>query len=633
MNKHLLTGALAMAFLCSPVRAEKNIFDFGNENDPPKTNNPPPAAPGTPPVEQPDPTPGPESVTTQPAGKQPGSNSGPVRPPTRVRVTNGGATNPPPVTVVPPARSIDVPIRPSGPVLAGPAKPGTGASAQMWANYYIQRADANVGQMGSPYQQASATSMLARIQLAVGDNAGAKQSYAAQVKRFPPEMAAAKTPIVVETLAMSGDLDGAQNALPEPQAPRNPGTPAIVTNYERDRGLAWIARARADAGDYSGALGLFSQNTGLSTTRTPVYSYVLTRCTEKGGVAAAKALIAGMPDARRADELRRMLVITLAKSGDIAGAKAVLKEINSPVSRDGARSSIIGQQAAAKDLAGARATLAELETPSYQESAIARIASEQQRAGDFKGAVATIKMIEQPARQSSQLLAIAEAQVIAKDAPAAILATLKDADADDKPRGQAVLARVKAMQGDIPGGIKIAAAIPHTEKKHEPARASALTAIAVIQAEKGDIAGAKKTADQVQLLPSDSSVRDYALRQVLVVQATHGDLAGALQAIDTLPESSRLTARGMIIQAQIKAGNFTGAHQLLASMPSKVAYCRQMASQQIQSQDAKTRGDLVAWIDGLQTPEELIAACAGAAEGLLQLKREQTYWPSFAGLQ
>ncbi len=129
------------------------------------------------------------------------------------------------------------------------------------------------------------------------------------------------------------------------------------------------------------------------------------------------------------------------------------------------------------------------------------------------------------------------------------------------------VAVLQAQGGDITAALKMADLI-----QDGPYRRSAQSAIAVVQAKSGDIAGAKKTFFEAQKTADrdrDAGDKSYAYSQIAEDQIETGDIAGAQKTLasaiknaDLVIDTSRsAVVRSQLAQAQAKSGDIIGAQK------------------------------------------------------------------------
>lgn len=248
-----------------------------------------------------------------------------------------------------------------------------------------------------------------------------------------------------------------------------------------------------------------------------------------------------------------------AKSGDITAALKIA-DIPSdyPSFKEDVLFSIARAQAQIGDIAGAQKTASLLPGSSSLQSdiAIAQVA-----ANDLAAAQETILLIggEWPRRYAVQ--ALTEALVKSGDIKTAISV----ADKDDFVLVDIV--RVQANAGDIVGARTTADMVVSDDLKD-----GALSLIAIAHANSGDIGGANKFADLIKETPSSDMSR--ARLAILKAEAQAGDLSGALISM----ESEDLTTFGdvkcegfvAIAEAQARGGDIVGAQKSLVSAQKSV---------------------------------------------------------------
>lgn len=128
------------------------------------------------------------------------------------------------------------------------------------------------------------------------------------------------------------------------------------------------------------------------------------------------------------------------------------------------------------------------------------------------------------------------------DAMATILLSNRDSDIQ---YALVTLAKIRARNGDASGALRAAEAYSNPDTRDK-----AIREIAVAQAQRGDVQGARQTAS----LLADSGP---ALQGIAVTQAEKGDLQGAHNTISSVPKPDE--ALEAIAEYQVKTGDFSGA--------------------------------------------------------------------------
>jgi tetratricopeptide (TPR) repeat protein len=189
----------------------------------------------------------------------------------------------------------------------------------------------------------------------------------------------------------------------------------------------------------------------------------------------------------------------------------------------------------AKDAARAIA-----DAPYLRDTALRGIAGAQSEEGRFDAALETAALIADEYLRTGAWRQIAVAWARAGDREAAgklLGKVLQEVASFKNVRVEALIAtaEAQAQTGDVPGGLKTAAAVEIL-----PGKAEALRNIALVQAQRGDFRGALETAGAI----ADEKIKAQAFRGIAVARAEKGDRDGALQ-----------TAAG-IRDPYLKAGTF-----------------------------------------------------------------------------
>ena len=147
-------------------------------------------------------------------------------------------------------------------------------------------------------------------------------------------------------------------------------------------------------------------------------------------------------------------------------------------------------------IAEARATADSIVRPRDRAEAMAAVAAVQAQTGDFVAALATARAIADDRVRMEVLLVVADSQAKAGDIAGA-LATARTID-DATAQSAAVVALEavaigQARAGDVAGALRSAEGIDDYFRRTE-----AQAAIARVQAERGDIVGARETAQHIR---------------------------------------------------------------------------------------------------------------------------------------
>src|SRR5680860_243854 len=190
---------------------------------------------------------------------------------------------------------------------------------------------------------------------------------------------------------------------------------------------------------------------------------------------------------------------------------------------------IAGVQAKSGDIVGALQTADTIEMESHQHSALRDIVAEQSKAGDVKGAFLTAALIREK-----------------YSFPYPYIFVLKD------------LARA----GKINQAIKIATSLESDLEEDSP-----FEAIAVGQAESGDIEGALQTLDAIkwkgEMAPYN---RAMAFEKISYIQVQNGHLEEAVRTVSRIDESWRSRALRDVSLAFVKEGKVDRALGIISSV-------------------------------------------------------------------
>ncbi len=136
-----------------------------------------------------------------------------------------------------------------------------------------------------------------------------------------------------------------------------------------------------------------------------------------------------------------------------------------------------------------------------------------------------------------------------------------DAANFDRQDSLGEVAELWARSGDLETAFQTAAGI-----QNEGMKGQAQSKILGVQADTGDIAGAKTTADRLR-----SDFKNGALNRIASAQAKSGDIMGAIKTAANIQDvETKNYAQGAIAEAQAKAGDIVGAQKSANSMQEGV---------------------------------------------------------------
>jgi hypothetical protein len=211
------------------------------------------------------------------------------------------------------------------------------------------------------------------------------------------------------------------------------------------------------------------------------------------------------------------------RRGDAAGALRTLKATPLGTHPELAMT-IAALEASLGNLGEARRLLSTVPTPERDVGALLGLVAHLARAGDVPAALALAHRIPLDSSHGGAwhymaLLAVVAGQATGGD----IAGALATADATPRIRdaGRAIVAEVQARRGQVQAASQTLASVGPGAGVH---LARALTAVAVAQAERGDLAAALQT---IQRAPHDG-VAEEALAQVAEAQVFAGDPTGAI---------------------------------------------------------------------------------------------------------
>jgi tetratricopeptide (TPR) repeat protein len=226
---------------------------------------------------------------------------------------------------------------------------------------------------------------------------------------------------------------------------------------------------------------------------------------------------------------------------EIGDSKAALELVNGlpEIHRDSALRYVSEAQAKIGALDSAAETAAMIRQPIYRGEAFQRIATAYAERPDFASAQRIASGISEPSAQARAWATIAVRQLRAGDRPAA----------------EETLSRA----------TKTTAQIPFDPAEPNDHKAAMMAEIAGVQAEFGNIAGARQTAQEI----TEAPWQDLAWGNIATAQSNRGDIQAALRAADSIQVSYyRGQAVSAIVAALGQSGDLAAARKLADSIPS-----------------------------------------------------------------
>lgn len=355
----------------------------------------------------------------------------------------------------------------------------------------------------------------------------------------------------------------------------------------------WIAGVQLANADIAAALKTASLSAGGQQAKDDTYLRIVSSqiASEHAG---ALETIARIHHPRNKDRARRIVSYFQARTDNVPSALQTVETIQDVDIRSSAWSDIAHVQVDAGDLAGAlntailipstwdgNAVLQHISMTQARKGDIAgalktaalygsdlpfRIAKVQAEGGDLAGALHTVALIEKGVKdhytRGMVQAAFARGQLMRGDAAGArkTLATSRQsvklvADAEQKGPALSEIALIMAEVGDVVGALALAGQIESTFWN-----AKTQGDIAVIQAKGGDVAGALKTVARIQF--PDDYEKGVVLFRVAEVQATTGNFAGALRTAGLIRSVyTKASAQLVVAEQQVKRGDLAGAQK------------------------------------------------------------------------
>ena len=188
------------------------------------------------------------------------------------------------------------------------------------------------------------------------------------------------------------------------------------------------------------------------------------------------------------------------------------------------------------------------------------------------------------------------------------------------------IARAQASADDIAGAQRSYESALSKHEFQNDDYTGTQTELAEAQARAGDIAGALKTAYMFHVRPVDSKNRDYLIAGVqggiAFEQTRKGDIAGALKTADLISAKFiwiRSSADASIAEAQIKAGDLTGAINTLAISHK---YANMIEDGRLKTEALAAIGKAQAKVGNLQLARESWDAALNTADLMLKPDKE-----------
>ncbi len=322
----------------------------------------------------------------------------------------------------------------------------------------------------------------------------------------------------------------------------------------------------------------------------------------------------------------------------LAEAAAAAENAARPAERDEIHIAVATALADLGRIDEALRAAAQIGEPYTLAEALGDISTAAARAGDFDHAYRiAIDIVD--ARVRSARIAALERLAAAQAAAGEVDAAFDTVVAIDNPfrrsEAQAAIAVSVARTGDIPGAIRAASRIAtqywFTADQHRLKIASglvsrsgdfdqfwfyeALVTIARIQAEKGDLIGALKTAKSIP----DAAGRSRATARVAAVQAARGDIEGALETARRIEVAyGDLEAMVAIAAARATAGDFPAALELAGEIARAYGDFSGLVAIAVRQAGRGQVADSLATAAGIDNPHSRTQALAGIADALVR---------------
>ena len=287
------------------------------------------------------------------------------------------------------------------------------------------------------------------------------------------------------------------------------------------------------------------------------------------------------------NRLKKMVLIVAVAGVLVAGAgvgsyRAMARRVGQPTAQEAPPPQSSARADGGKDEArlNARQALGEafdlvraVKDAAERVDLLTQPAIAQTEAGDRAGGIKTLRdalnaahEIRDETPKGMALREIAEAQVRVKDVPAALRTAEEIQDSWRKNHLLFLIASQQAAVGDMIGAMQTAEGITDDQKD------SALAAVAVAQAETGNVKTALQIADRLKHQPLS---RASALEAIALAQAKAGDRAAGvslqealrLQTATLAQENDRIAMRTRIAILQARLGDVSGAFAAAAAFP------------------------------------------------------------------
>ncbi len=394
-----------------------------------------------------------------------------------------------------------------------------------------------------------------------------------------------------QTQANANDLAGAIETL-------------VTIDDERSRGEVRreIARAQAQAGDFAAASRTAGQIDGTNDRDGALAGIALWQARRGAGTSAIETARSVQAASKRANALAEVARV-LAKRGDEAAAAAwrEARNVSLEVPEGGERNSVLF------DLAMA-----------------------QLRAGDLPAAKSTALSLRGATVSESLAFYVAVFESETGNPGAASITLAQVADPELKVVGHCEIAGAYAKTGDLTRARNFTERAKGFASNASDAatRAECLRAVAVAQAQAGDVRAAKET---VALIES-SSKQGSALRSIASAQIDSGDVAGALATAESLRSlfyrnNALLIITGVLAERGDAQGAKAAATRIRGPKKGNPEIGQEASRQALRLRvtgDARSRGFVAAeeWISKLKDPIDRSLAYAELANLAATLSAE-----------
>lgn len=407
---------------------------------------------------------------------------------------------------------------------------------------------------------------------------------------------------------------------------------SIRDHIQREEVLRKIASVQAKIGDIEGAVQTVQSIKLDLRLKDSVLLNIAKAQATKGDIQGALRTARSINNRKRAEQTRIEIIIIQADNEDIEGSLNTAQTIEDDFHRSSALQLIAKRQIKMGDLTAAKKIMEKtlqdalsLQSKTGMGGQLATAAEEQAAMGDIEGALQTAALIQENLSKQRALQRIAIVQAESGDVEGArktmsLMSLVKPLLQNESQAGSVLgtIVKVQAAAGKFEEAFSTASTI-----KDEFWKVQALVEIARARVIQGVPPAAARTFQQAIGMAKEidnSFARTSAVSNLAVAQADVGDIGGALKTLALIDFNSinDMTLLSIVI-AQVKAEDLNGALHTAASIrdgSSKNEVFRAIARVRSEAGDVK---GAVEWSEKLDSPEKRAMAFLGIAQGISNL--------------